>query len=95
MMTTKAPVDPLAKLTVRWSKRDRALLYIGSKQTGMLLAMFFEQIEMIDAYGQRHGLRAKLHTPDKSDERSLAAELEARGYDLTTLRFTIQRKRTQ
>lgn len=87
--------DPrLAKLVVRWSKRDKALLYIGSRPTGGVLAMFFEQVKMLDAYGQRHGLGAKLHTPDSSDERSLAAELDARGYDLTTLRFTIRKKST-
>lgn len=79
-------------LRVRWSKRERALLYEGSSPTGGMLSMFFERIKLIDAYDQRYGLGAKLHTPDESDERSLAQELDARGYDLTTLRFSIRRK---
>lgn len=84
--------DPLAKLTVRWGKREKALLYIGSKPTGGMLAQFFERAKILDIYDQRHGLGARIHRPCESDERSLAAELDARGYDLTTLRFTIQRK---
>lgn len=87
--------DPLAKLTVRWSKREKALLYIGSKPTGGMLALVFEGMKMIDLYNQRHGLGATIHRPCESDERTIAAELEARGYDLTTLRFTIQKKTTK
>lgn len=81
-----------ADLRVYWSKRERALVYNGRKTTGMLLAHFLEKIKLIDAYDQRHGLAAKIHRPDESDERTLAQELEARGYDLTTLRFSIRRK---
>lgn len=58
-------------LSVRWSKRERALLYDGAKPTGGMLASFFERIESYD-------------------KKTLAAELEARGYDLTTLRFSLR-----
>lgn len=81
-----------ADLRVRWSSKERALVYDGSKQTGGLLALFFEQVKLIDAYGMRTGLAARIHRPDVSDERSLAQELEARGYDLSTLRFQIRKK---
>lgn len=60
-------------LSVRWSRRERALIYDGSRPTGGMLASFFERIEH----------------PDK---KTLAAELDARGYDLTTLRFSIRKK---
>lgn len=69
-------------------------MYYGSSPTGGLLSMFLEQVKLIDAYGLRTGLAAKLHRPDESDERTLAQELEARGYDLTTLRFQIRKKPT-
>jgi len=82
-----------AELRAYWSKRERAIVYDGSKQTGGLLARFFEGIVLLDAYAQRTGLAARVHRPDPSDERSLAKELEARGYDLTTLRFQIRKRR--
>lgn len=77
-------------LSVRWSKRERALLYHyeGSKPTSMLFAHFIEGITMGDAYGYP-GRESK---PD--DNRTLAQELNARGYDLTTLRFSIRKKST-
>ncbi len=90
VVSRRGPAD----LRVRWSKREGALVYDGRKTTGMLMAMFLEQIKLVDAYGMRHGLAAKIHRPDESDERSLAQELEARGYDLATLRFQIRRKET-
>lgn len=83
---------PRADLRVYWSKRERALVYDGSKQTGGLLAMFLENVKLLDAYDMRHGLAASIHRKDESDDRSLAQELEARGYDLTTLRFQIRKK---
>lgn len=83
---------PPADLRVRWSRRELALMYYGSAPTGGLLSMFLEQVKLIDAYGMRTGLAAKIHRPDASDERSLAQELDARGYDLTTLRFQIRKK---
>jgi len=61
------------KLRIYWSKREKALLYNGPKQTGGLLASLFEQHR-------------------NNDGRTLAQELESRGYDLTTLRFTIKHK---
>jgi len=85
---------PPAELRVHWSRRESALVYTGSKQTGGLLAMFVEGVKLLDAYGMRHGLAAKIHVRDDSDERSLAEELDARGYDLTTLRFQIRKKRS-
>lgn len=62
-------------LLIRWSKRERALLYDGCKSTGGLLAWLVES--------QRN-----------LDNRNLAQELDARGYDLTTLRFSIRKKTT-
>lgn len=84
--------QPKAELRAFWSKRERAIVYDGSKQTGGLLALFIEQTALIDAYGMRTGLAARVHRPHESDERSLAQELDARGYDLTTLRFQIRKK---
>lgn len=81
-----------AELRAYWSRRERALVYDGSKPTGGLLALFFEQVALVDAYGMRTGLAARVRRPAPSDERSLAEELEARGYDLTTLRFQIRKK---
>jgi hypothetical protein len=81
-----------ADLSVRWSRRERDLLYDGSKTSGGLLALFIEGVKLIDAYGMRYGLAAKIHRPNDSDERTLAQELDARGYDLTTLRFSIRKK---
>jgi hypothetical protein len=92
MTAKQKPRRPAAELRVYWSKRERALVYDGSKPTGGLLALFLEQVKLIDAYGMRHGLAARIHRPDESDERSLALELDARGYDLTTLRFQIRKK---
>lgn len=83
---------PPPDLRINWSKRENALLYSGSKQTGGLLALFIEKVKLIDAYDMRHGLAAKLHHPDVSDERTLAQELDVRGYDLATLRFSIRKK---
>jgi len=81
-------------LEIRWSKRERALLYAGCKATGGMLSHFLEGVKLIDAYGLRDGLAAKLHYKNASDERTLAQELDARGYDLTTLRFSIRKKVT-
>ncbi len=83
---------PKAELRIYWSKRENALMYYGTGSTGGLLHQFFDNVKMVDAYGMRHGLGAKLHRPDESDGRSLAQELDARGYDLTTLRFQIRKK---
>lgn len=67
--------DPMRKrLHVRWSKKERALLYHHSSNGGML-AYYFEGMKW-------------------PGDKTLAQELEARGYDLTTLRFSIQKKAT-
>lgn len=84
-----SPRKPTAELRVYWSKRERALVYDGSKPTGGMLAMFIEQITL----GAAHGQAARPHDPDY--QRTLAQELEARGYDLTTLRFQIRKKPAQ
>lgn len=81
--------EPRADQRVRWSKRERALLYgfERCKPTSMLIAHVFEGITMGDLYGRTDGRPRK-----PEDERTFAQELEARGYDLTTLRFQIRRK---
>lgn len=83
---------PKAELRIYWSKSEKSLMFYGTGSTGGLMHQFFDNVKMIDAYGMRHGLAAKIHHPDESDERSLAQELDARGYDLTTLRFQIRKK---
>lgn len=88
--TKRKPAD----LRVAWSKREQALMYSGSKSTGGLVSLFLEGVKLLDAYGMRHGLAARIHRPDPSDDRTLAQELEARGYDLTTLRVSIRKKAT-
>jgi hypothetical protein len=59
-------------VTIKWSKRERALLYTGPKPTCGMLAYVFETLVTHDD--------------------TLTKELEARGYDLTTLRFSIKKK---
>jgi hypothetical protein len=78
-------------LGITWSKREKALLYHyeGGKPTSMLLAHFFEHIKMGEAYGGWAG-----RTRQSNDDHTLAQELDARGYDLTTLRFSIRKKAT-
>lgn len=72
-----APVlrRPKKVLRVRWSKRERALLYHhpDSSSNGGMLAYYFEGMKW-------------------PGDKTLAQELEARGYDLKTLRFSIERK---
>lgn len=64
-----------AALLVRWSKRERDLLFAWDKHPpdGHLMHYAFNVVPV-------HG------------GRSLAQELDERGYDLTTLRFQIRRK---
>lgn len=80
--------------SVRWSKREGSLLYRyeGDKPTSGMIAHYFEGVKQLDAYGMRHGLAARIHTPHPSDELTLAQDLDARGYDLTTLKFSICKK---
>lgn len=77
-----------ADQSVRWSKREKALLYCfeSQKPTSMLIAHVFEGIKM----GEMLGYTGREKQP--GDERTFAQELEARGYDLTTLRFSIHKK---
>jgi hypothetical protein len=74
--------------SVRWSKRENSLLYHyeGQKPTSMLIAHVFEGIKMRDMY--HYTGRDK----QEGDDRTFAQELEARGYDLTTLKFSIYKK---
>lgn len=75
--------------SVCWSKRERALLYCfeREKPTSMLIAHMLEGVKMGDVYSHV-GRKREL-----GDERTFAQELEARGYDLTTLRFSICMKK--
>ncbi|HEY4266680.1 MAG TPA: hypothetical protein VGM94_00680 [Galbitalea sp.] len=61
-------------LKVYWSKRERALIYDGEKQTGGMTADVFERMPIV--YG----------------DTTFVKELERSGYDLTTLRLSVQRK---
>jgi hypothetical protein len=64
-------------LSMRWSKREKCMLIsYPSKPDG-------------------HLLHVRLNAPrftDSEEQPSFVQELEARGYDLTTLRFSIRRK---
>lgn len=78
-----------ADQSVRWSKREKALLYHyeGQKPTSMLIAHVFEGLKMGEMYGTYAGREKR-----EGDDRTFAQELEARGYDLTTLKFSIHKK---
>ena len=72
-------LDRTNTLYCRWSKRENDLLYhYPQTSDGSVLAMFFES------------LRTQV-TTDKV-ETSLREELDKRGYDLKTLKFSIKRK---
>ena len=93
------PRKPTAELRVYWSKREKALMYDGSKLTGGMLSGILERITIGEMHGylcspecKQNGHYARIHRPDESDKRTLAQELDARGYDLTTLRFQIRKK---
>jgi hypothetical protein len=93
------PKKPAAELRVYWSKRENALMFYGSKPTGGWLSGIFDRITMEEMEGttcgpecKQKGLRGRIHRPDESDKRTFSQELEARGYDLTTLRFQIRKK---
>ena len=90
--------------SVRWSKRERALFYgyQREKPTSMLIAHVLEGIKLGDMLGhscnvecKRNGAMARINAGkprDASDFRTFTEELDARGYDLTTLKFSIRRK---
>jgi hypothetical protein len=77
-----------ADQSVCWSKRENSLLYHyeGQKPTSMLIAHVFEGVTM----GQFYNYAGRIET--KEDERTFTQELDARGYDLTTLKFSIYKK---
>lgn len=77
---------------VRWSKKEGALLYHyeREKPTSMFIAHYFESVTYGDSFGG--GYRPAEYATDARYSRNFAQELDARGYDLTTFRFSIQRK---
>lgn len=93
-------------LVVRWSKRENSLLYVyqnnASKALGGILSGVFERILIGDMNGdlcgpecKHNGLSYKIRLrqpPDPADKRTLLQELDARGFDITTLRISIRRK---
>lgn len=68
----------LNTLWMSWSKKEKDMMYRypTSSRDGHLLHSFFSVDQVIN--GERH--------------KSLVKELESRGYDLTTLRFSIRKK---
>ena len=77
----RLPIPKVGTIDVRWGRTDP-----------------FSSHSLCYTYGNRDGksdsrivMRA-LEDPLASSELSLAEELEARGYDLTTLRFSISKK---
>lgn len=79
---------PKPDQSVRWSKRENSLLYHyeAQKPTSMLIAHVFEGVKM----GELYGGVGRTRKPE--DERTFAQELDARGYDLTTFKFSILKK---
>ena len=72
------------RLSARWSKRECDILY--SWGSGVSKA---------DAALLHHTLTSKHHMPmDDTWAPGFIEELEARGYDLTTLRFSIDKKKS-
>ena len=67
------------KLTAKWSKRENDILYFYPDQpaNGSLLHSY------LSGYGV---------TDDKGNAMKIWDELERRGYDKTTLRFSIKKK---
>jgi len=96
------PKKPAAELRVYWSRKEKALVFYGSKPTGGWLSGIFDRITMGEMNERlcgteckRNGLRARIRAselPDPADFRTFTQELDARGYDLTTLRFQIRKK---
>jgi hypothetical protein len=80
MGKVKAPKPPGHR--VYWSKRENALLYHQDGTVG-------DQTASSSTGGM---LALAFEGVDIGYGRSLAAELESRGYDLTTLRFCIRKK---
>lgn len=73
-------IDKQNTLYVRWSKREKDLLYnYPRKSDAGILINYFEQLESSATCDGK--------------VRNMRQELEARGYDLTTLKFSIKRKK--
>ena len=85
-------------LLVRWSKREGALLYSydgGGKSTGGMLSGVFEQTPMAVHYATHVGgkdFRTVMEPNRPEYARTLVQDLDARGYDVKTFRFSIRRK---
>ena len=90
------PAKP-GQLKVQWGKADGygpALLYLwgghgADKSDARMLADAIERQILERDYD-----KGTIINPAIKEVPSLAAELEARGYDLTTLKITIERKAT-
>jgi hypothetical protein len=68
----------MSSLRARWSKREKDILIsFPSKPDGHLLQIY---------------LNCERYSFDGTIMPSLVKELESRGYDITTLKFSIQRK---
>ncbi len=91
-------------LYIRWSKRERALVYGGTcKPTAGFIAHIVESVLLGEMHGnlcgeecKRNGIKARLRKTAhqvfrEQDVRTLAKELEHRGFDLTTLRFSVRK----
>lgn len=100
-MTARSKPD----LYIRWSKREKALVYGGTcKSTAGFLAHIVENVLLGEMHGslcdegcKRNGIKARLRKTDHQvfrdqDMRTLAKELEHRGFDLTTLRVSIRKR---
>lgn len=78
--------DPEKTLSARWSKREKDIVFrYPDRPDGHLLNDALCNARMRRDYDSATGFRL---------EGSLVDELKARGYDLTTLRFSIQKKAT-
>lgn len=71
-------------LAAKWSKREKDVMfyYPGSKSDGHLLHCFFSYA------------RTSFTEMQDPKSKSLLDELEARGYDITTLKFSIKKKKS-
>jgi hypothetical protein len=76
---------PVPELRIYWSKRERT--YRDDKATSGALVYNGEKCT--------GGMLATWFERIELDKRTLAQELDARGYDLSTLRFSIRKKVTR
>lgn len=71
------------KLVARWSKRERDVLYDWGDGVSKSDASFLNTI----LTGKRH------HPFDDTWSPGFIEDMEARGYDISTLRFSIQKRK--